>query len=354
MLIPVLSKDNKPLMSCSPRRARELMAKGKAEPYWQKHFFAIRLKQKESTQGDDYPAIALGIDPGSKREGYTVACKKGVILNITTDTADWVKKRVEARRNLRRARRFRTTPYRKCRSNRGCLKRSGRIPPSTRSRWLRKLNMIKFLQKILPITVVNVEDIKANSRKGKRRWNKSFSPLQVGKKWFYREIESFGVKLIKTPGYITEKVRDARGFTKSKDKLDYSWNVHNVDSHVLCEIALKRDIKPLYSLYQLNYIKLLRRQLHLMKPSKGNKRRRQGGTVSEGRRRGTVFWYDGKLGCLGGQSKKGRVSLQGIVGGGRLDQFIKVKEIRWLYNSSWKINYLLESRREWKCTKYIY
>jgi hypothetical protein len=35
-MVPVLDKDKKPLMPCSEKRARKMMEKGIAMPYWQK------------------------------------------------------------------------------------------------------------------------------------------------------------------------------------------------------------------------------------------------------------------------------------------------------------------------------
>ena len=47
-----------------------------------------------------------------------------------------------------------------------------------------------LLQKILPITVANIEDVSAVTKKGKRKWNRSFSPLEVGKQYFQQQIKS--------------------------------------------------------------------------------------------------------------------------------------------------------------------
>src|SRR3989304_749474 len=64
----------------------------------------------------------------------------------------------------------------------------GGIPPSTKARWNWKLRIINWLKKMFPITIIVVEDIKAWSKKNQKKWNSSFSPLEVGKKWFYQEV----------------------------------------------------------------------------------------------------------------------------------------------------------------------
>src|SRR5271166_3229015 len=112
-MVPVLDRDKVPLMPCSEKRAARQMDKGEAIPYWQKGIFCIKLLKEPSSR--KYQDVVLGVDPGSKREGYTVATKKSVVLNITTNTPSWVKNHVETRRNLRRTRRQRKTPYRACR-----------------------------------------------------------------------------------------------------------------------------------------------------------------------------------------------------------------------------------------------
>jgi hypothetical protein len=312
MSVPVLDTNKKPLMPCSEKRARKLMEKGQAKPCWQKGIFCIKLMQEPSTR--NYQKVALGIDPGSKREGYTVSTEKAVVLNVTTDTKDWIKKHVEVRRSIRMARRQRKTPYRKRRSNR--LRNRVFLPPSTRARWNTKLQMIKFIISILPITIVNVEDIKAATKKGKTKWNRSFSPIEVGKTWFYNQVEKLGVKLMIIQGSDTKIERDARGFSKSKKKLDFIWETHNVDSHILCELALGKQVKPYFGIWKIEFLLYYRRQLQKQNISKEGKRIEYGSTVSMGMSRGSIVLYRNKMYYLGGSSK-GRVSIHSIITGER-------------------------------------
>jgi hypothetical protein len=104
---------------------------------------------------------------------------------------------------MRRGRRKRITPCRQPRFNR----QRGGIPPSTKARWQWKLRICWWLKKIFPITDFVVEDISATTKKGKRRWNVSFSPLEVGKRWFYAELEKIGtVHMLGFFAYPLEKV----------------------------------------------------------------------------------------------------------------------------------------------------
>ena len=306
MKIPVIDKNKIPLMPCSQRRAKKLIKTKQAKPYFQNGFFCIMLLREPSER--NYQQIMIGIDTGATREGYTVATEKEVILNITSNTPYWVKDNVETRRMLRRSRRSRKTPYRKCRPNRSSLRSSERIPPSTLARWNAKLRILNQLKKIIPITKINIEDIKAKTIEGEdNKKNLSFSPLEVGKNYFYKKLEDLGYEVQLTQGYETKKHRDSRGFRKltGEKKKKYVWESHNVDSHSLVEIGFGTKIKPEYSLYKLEFIEYRRRSLHLQNANKGNVRRRHGGTVSLGISRGSfVRW-----------SRKGEKDILGYVGG---------------------------------------
>lgn len=341
-MVPVLSENKVALFPCTERRARILMTKGHAIPYYQKGIFCIKLVKKETEQRETYPEIALGIDPGSKREGYTVLTPKGVVMNITSDTPNWVKKNVETRRVLRRSRRQRKTPYRKCRWNRCCLSKANRIPPSTKARWDAKLRIINILTKIITITSINVEDIAAITLKGKKRWNQSFSPLEVGKKYFYNKIIELypNIKLVKTKGYDTYKYRNDRGFDrkKSSKKLDDKWEAHNIDSHSLAEMSLGSRVKPFYGFYKLSFLKFRRRELHAMLPAKKGFRRIVGGSITYKISRGSVMknHKDRKLYYLGGESK-GNVSIHSLVSKKRISQYAKMSHLHKMYTCSWII-----------------
>lgn len=279
----------------------------------------------------------MGLDPGSKREGYTVLTKNNVVVNITTDTKDWVKKHVEIRRMFRRTRRSRKAPYRKCRSNR--LRNRKFIPPSTKTRWNTKLLMIKYLMKILPFTNINIEDISAKCLKGKAKWNKLFSPLEIGKNWFYSEVRNLGIKLTLTKGYDTKIARDKRGFIKTKSKLDWIWGAHNVDSHILAELALNKNIIPYKGLWRINFLEYYRRILHRKNPGINGIRSKYGGTVSLSLSRGSILKYKNILYYLGG-TLKGMVSIHDINSSKRISQKIKIQEINIMYTNNRRVQYI--------------
>ena len=172
--VPVLSKTGKVLMPTTAQRARELIKKGKAKKKFRVGIMFLKLIDREI---GEVQKVVVGIDSGSKREGYSVKSNSHTYLNILSNAIDWVKDSMEVRKNMRRKRRSRNTPYRKCRFNRSI----GSIPPSTKARWQLKLRIINILRKLFPITDYVIEDIKAKCVKNARDWNVNFSPLQVGK-----------------------------------------------------------------------------------------------------------------------------------------------------------------------------
>ena len=90
--------------------------------------------------------------------------------------------------------------------------------------------MLDWLRRLFPITQVVVEDIKAQT-KGKPRWDTAFSPLEVGKQWFYDEVRKL-VSLDTFEGYETKQMRDTLGLKKTKKKMADVFEAHCVDSWV--------------------------------------------------------------------------------------------------------------------------
>ena len=330
--VPVVDKDQNPLMPTTANRATSWIKSGKATPFWKKGVFCVRLNQEPSAR--NMQDIAVGVDPGSKREGFTVKSKAHTYLNVQTEAVDWVKKAVATRRVLRRSRRSRKTPYRKNRKNRA----RGGIPPSTKARWGWKLRILSWLKKMFPITIIVVEDIKAWSKKNQKKWNKSFSPLEVGKKWFYQEVRKLG-KLIKVQGWQTAEKRNEFGLKKISNKLSSSFYAHCVDSFVLALGAVGGKRKPENTrVLRIIPLRFHRRQLHVQIPTKGGKRKRYGGTISLRFKRGSLVKHV-KLGLtyIGGSSKD-RVSLHSLETGKRLTQSAKLEEIKFLTYSSWRFS----------------
>ena len=319
-------------MPTKPSRARRWIKAGKATPFWKKGIFCVRLNLEPS--GQHKQRTACGIDPGGTWEAMTLKSKSQTYLNIQNDATTWVKNAIKTRREMRRGRRFRKTPCRKNKDNRSCL-RGNRLAPSTKARWQTKLRLINTLKSIFPITDYIVEDIAAVTKPGQKRWNKSFSPIEVGKNWFYRELKKLG-NLTTKKGYETAQLRDVLGLKKSKSKKN-SFQAHCVDSWVLANSVVGGHQKPdTTSMMLFTPLRFHRRQLHRFQPSAGGVRRRYGGSMSLGLKRGSLIRHPKYDVCYVGGNLGGYVSLHSLSTGKRLTQSAKVVDCKFLSYNSWR------------------
>jgi len=333
MRVPVLDSRKKPLMPTTPAKARILIKTGKAKPYWNKlGIFCIILTREVEP---DNQQIVVGIDPGSSFEGWSVVGTNTTILNGMSEAPTYVKKAVEVRRTMRRARRYRNLRRREARfDNR--LRNKDSLPPSTLARWNAKLRILNQLLKVLPISDVVVEDVQAESKKNCKKWNLCFSPIEAGKNWFYSQIQNIGLKLHLRQGYETKMLRDKFGLKKSSSKSKQTFESHAVDAWVLAADVVGA-IKP--TCLELIYwipIRLHRRQLHRFEPTTGGLRSSYGGTRSMGLTRGTLVKHI-KYGLtyIGG-TLKNRVSLHNLKTGKRVTQGAKIQDCRILTRISWR------------------
>ena len=275
MFVPVVDKNQKPLMPTRPSRAAKWIKSGKATPFWSNGVFCVRLNREPSKRCEQ--EIVVGVDPGSKKEGFTVKSESHTYFNVQADAHNKVCQKVEKRRELRRGRRSRKCPNRKNRTNR--LANKERIPAGTRARWDWKLRILDWFSKLYPITHICVEDIKARTIEHVKKWNTSFSPLEVGKQWFYAEIEKRW-ELLTLQGWETKEIRDGLGLKKSSNKLSETFDAHCVDSWCLAYYAIGGTAKvDNTDIFCISPIPIQRRALHREQPKKGGIRSRYGGTV---------------------------------------------------------------------------
>jgi hypothetical protein len=332
MFVPVVGSGGKPLMPCHPVRARALVRSGRAIRRFDRGLFYIRMMDR--ADGDVQP-VAVGIDPGSKKEAFTVKSEVHTYLNIQADAVTWVSERVEVRREMRRARRARNAPYRECRLNRSV--KEGWLPPSTRARWNWKLRICNWLSRRYPVAVFAVEDVKARTKKGQRRWNRSFSPLEAGKRWFYGELEK-SARVETYAGHETKAIRDLLGLEKTKDKMSDRFNAHCVDSWVLANAEVGGHSKPdCTGIMHIVPLQFHRRQLHRFQPKKGGKRSSYGGTISLGLKRGTWVRHPRHGVAYVGGCGNGRISLHGLRDGRRLCRNARPGDCTVLTRCSWRV-----------------
>ena len=111
----VLDVDGKPLTPTTTRKARLLLKAGVAKKVWSKfNTFGIQMLVPTRTE---IPSTSMGVDLGTKFEGYSVVCAKENVLNVKLDLPDKKKlvRKIEERRVLSRNRRSRKCRRREAR-----------------------------------------------------------------------------------------------------------------------------------------------------------------------------------------------------------------------------------------------
>jgi RRXRR protein len=335
IFVPVVDQEQRPLMPTTPSRARRWIKSGKATTFWKGGLFCVRLNIDPSAR--EGQPIAVGIDPGSKKEGLVVASAAHTYLNIQADARTGVKQAVRQKSSMRRTRRGRKTPCRQPRQNRKRSKQ--KLPPSTRARWQWKLRLAAWLCQLFPVSVFVVEDIKATTR-GKQRWDQSFSPLEVGKAWFYEELGKLAPVQTKQ-GYQTKELREQLGLKKTGKKMAEVWEAHCVDAWTLAYAAVGGRKGPdTTRLVCLAPLVWHRRQLHRLEPQQGGRRKPYGGTLSLGIKRGTLVEHPTYGKAYVGGTMDGKLSLHDPGTGKRLTQTAKVAECKPIKLLRWKTRLL--------------
>lgn len=215
MLVYVLNKDEKPLMPCSPRKARILLKEGKAKVI-RREPFTIQLLYGSSGYKQK---VNLGVDAGSKHIGLSATTSKKELfagdVKLRTDIVNLL----STRRQFRRSRRSRKTRYRKSRFlNRVHSKHKGWLAPSIENKIQCHLSIVAKLHKILPIDKVIVETASFDIQKIKNP-NIQGDEYQKGEQlgfWNIREYVLFR---------DWHKCQCCKG--KSRDKV---LNVHHIES----------------------------------------------------------------------------------------------------------------------------
>ncbi len=319
-------------MPCTPAKARHLFKSGKARPKRNKlGLFYVHLCYEQEPENQP---LVVGIDPGSKFEGFSVVGTQTTVTNLMVEAPDHVKDAVAVRRTMRKARRHQKWRRPKRFNNR--LNRKQRIPPSTRSRWEAKARIVKHLCTILPLTDVVVENVQAVTRQGAKggKWNRSFSPVQVGKEHLYRLLCEMGLTLHLREGWQTKALRDQYHLGKTKSKSKQSFDSHAVD---VWRQSCPGRVLPgsrgpcLYAVLPVHLSGCFR-QVHRLQASKGGERKPYGGTRSLGLKRGTLVSHPkyGRCTVGGFDRKKETISLHDYRTNRRLTQGARVKDCRTL------------------------
>jgi hypothetical protein len=152
ILVYVINQHGKPLMPCSPRKARLLLKEQKAKVV-KRTPFTIQLLYGSS--GYKQP-VSLGVDAGSKAIGLSATTNKKVLFEAEVEIRNDIVDLLATRREFRRSRRYRKTRYRKARFN-NRQKPEGWLAPSVRNKIEAHLKATAMVHRFLPITTTIIE-----------------------------------------------------------------------------------------------------------------------------------------------------------------------------------------------------
>jgi len=295
MRIPVISADGTPLMPTKPARARKWIEQGNAVKCWSDlGVFYVQLASKPS--GTETQPVVMGIDPGKLYSGVGVqSAKASLFMAHLVLPFETVKKRMAQRAMTRRTRRGRRinrdVPFaqRNHREKRFDNRVARKVPPSIKANRQLELRVAKELCRILPISKIVYEYVKA-------RGNKGFSPVMVGQKAMLGWLSNLA-PVVTRYGWETANLRARLHLEKAKNKKDQTPAAHAVDGIALaCSEFIGSEkyhrhgedglrwtgaVQITESLFKvIRRPPISRRQLHLLQPAKGGKRRSYGGTVT--------------------------------------------------------------------------
>ncbi|MGB3613797.1 MAG: RRXRR domain-containing protein, partial [Elainellaceae cyanobacterium] len=293
-------------MPTTPSRARRWLRDSKAVKRWSDlGVFYVQLVAKPS--GRATQDVMIGVDPGKLYSGIAAQSVKATLfmahLVLPFET---VRKRMDQRRMMRRTRRgrriSRNVPFqlRNHRQNRFSNRRQSKLVPSIRANRQLELRVVKELSAILPVSKIVWEYVRADvdltsGRKGARS-GRGFSPVMVGQRWMIEQLSKIA-PVATLFGWETATLRKHLVLVKSKDKAKQSPRSHAVDG-----VALAASEFVSYEAFQTRNTRgrqwtgsialieglfkiirrppVCRRQLHLLQPAKGGKRRAYGGTTT--------------------------------------------------------------------------
>lgn len=152
MFVYVINRHGKPLMPCTPRKARILLKKQKAKVV-KRTPFTIQLLYGSS--GYRQP-VSLGVDAGTKHIGLSATTETRVLFEGDVQLRADIPQLLATRLQFRRSRRSRTTRYRKVRFlNR--KKPKGWLAPSVQHKVDSHLKVVQLVHQILPVAKITVE-----------------------------------------------------------------------------------------------------------------------------------------------------------------------------------------------------
>ena len=330
--VPVVHQDGTPLMPCSPSKARKLIKSGGAVKKWTKTgIFYIQLTTDTSKHTQP---LVMGLDPGANYDGVCIASKKQMQMSGMLVVKNRIAKKMEQRRNMRRARRWRNCRRRPKRFN-NRTRKEGWLPPSIKAKVDMRISLIKSLLSIYPITDFAVEDTKIGGNKLKGKEGRQyFTWVMVGKKKLYDFLKTKGDLTLYRPE-DTAYARHECSLIKTRKKGELVFTSQAVDALALCWLHSGTKNLSVTGFMAWRRPEIPRRQLHRFEPAKGGIRSPYGGSGAQGFRKNNVVWYREKLYRTGG-STKNRLSLHSFdFENRRITQNARPEECVTVFNQTW-------------------
>ncbi len=169
-MVFVLDRHKKPLMPCTPKRARLLLTRGRAVVHRVKPF-VIRLRDRRA-QDSVLQKSVLKIDPGSRTSGMTVVrgeetpegeVHHALFFSEVQHRGESIHRGKQTQRNARRRRRTANLRHRAPRfDNRAVPK--GWLPPSLFSRVGNILTWTRRYGRWVPISRIEVERVRFDTQ----------------------------------------------------------------------------------------------------------------------------------------------------------------------------------------------
>lgn len=277
--VPVVARDGTPLMPTTPAHARIMLRDGVARARRNKlGFFYIQMLISVGTATQP---MALALDPGSKHEGVAVASHKQVEVTAQMNLPDQTHKKMETRRTLRRARRYRKTPRRPKRFDNRGHGRLDWLTPSQLSKVQARLKAVRELCRIYPIQQILIENVRHDPKIGKQAH--FFSTSEIGKTVTLRELQKLA------PVTVVESTDTATWRQQFRlTKIQGPNRPEVFEAQAVDAVAMLMGITrcafgtPSFSVFTA--LRHHRRSLHRQNPQKGGARLPYGGTAN-----GTFF-----------------------------------------------------------------
>jgi hypothetical protein len=317
-------------MPCRPSKARKLLERSLAEKHWSRlGQFYLRLKFDPKSPLNKSQPVCLAVDTGSRWDGMAVVTKERVLTTAELVLPRGIAGKLEARRQMRRARRYRKTPRRPKRfSNR--RRPNGWLAPSQKAKVDFRIKVVDELCRLYPVDRFAVEDVRFDHYR--KRWGKHFSTVEIGKTRFYEHLRGLG-QLSLYRGAETAEWRKKLKLPKNPCKSALKWDAHASDAIALgcAETGCTNPTPPEFWVWRR--FQTARRQLHRLEPGKGGIRVRYGGSrsVYPFRKADVVVWR-GQLFRVGGFMGK-RLSLHAFtLKNERVTQNARPKDCTRLFN----------------------